>query len=119
MDLPDLKHDYCGAIVTGVSCGPRREVTLTLELWPMRDGERINSWSLGEGDKVTVRFGGIENYEEVNRLFGEGKHESGELHYMRLREGSKHGQLIIGMEWDRTDYVLDVRCKNVSVSERV
>jgi hypothetical protein len=59
--LDDLKlHD---AILTRADIGPRREVRLDL-LFPTSDQRSVNKFS-----RVSVRFGAIENYVEVEQFF--------------------------------------------------
>ncbi|MEO1075680.1 MAG: hypothetical protein AAFX41_06905 [Bacteroidota bacterium] len=119
MNLPDLKHDYSNAVVLDASWGPRREVTLTLGLWPLNgQGRPLVSYRLGESDPVRIRFGGIANYDEAEAFFREELHEGNGLHYLRHAEGSKPTALRIEFQWDRNDAKLTICCQNVTVSER-
>lgn len=62
-----MEHTYYGAVICGVLFGPRRELTLDIETWPHRAGE----FRVGAGVHVMVRFGGIQNMEEVRACFDE------------------------------------------------
>jgi hypothetical protein len=56
-----LKYEYHDAAVTGVSIGPRREVTLTT---------RLDGRVAGREAVVNIRFGGIANFPQVGAYFG-------------------------------------------------
>jgi hypothetical protein len=88
------EENYYGAIVRDAKTGPRRELTLQIVTWPK------GKVTFGSGDVVTLRFGAIINYEEVQRFFTKVRNDG--LHYLReLRESSPQRH-IIEMEFDRT-----------------
>lgn len=72
-----LKYTYHDAGVTGVSIGPRREVTLTARL-----GHAV----AGSEAVVNIRFGGISNFPEVERYFRGVMAEVGQSHAGRIDE---------------------------------
>lgn len=73
-----MDRDYDGAVIRSVRFGPRHELTLDLDIWPKHNTATGGSRS----QLATVRFGGISNYDEVERTFNNlNIHES--LHYMR------------------------------------
>jgi hypothetical protein len=115
MELPDLKHNFYNAFVDEVRVGPRQELNLSMELWP---GDRIG----GEGKFVSIRFGGIVNFGEVQEFFADfdnsaNAHEG--LHWLRYDEAknSKPGDLFIKMQFDRTEDEVLVHCKNITISD--
>ena len=67
--VPELQHNFSGAVILEARVGPRREVTLLMELWPMFRERPVSQWRLGEGPVVELRFGGIENFDEVSAFF--------------------------------------------------
>ena len=91
----DSEANYYGAIVRDAKTGPRRELTLQIATWPK------GKVTLESGEVVTLRFGAIVNYEEVQRFFTRVRNDG--LHYLReLRESSPRRH-IIEMEFDRTE----------------
>jgi hypothetical protein len=55
-----LKYEYHDASVTGISIGPRREITLTAEL---------DHCVSGHDAVINLRFGGIANFAQVEDFF--------------------------------------------------
>jgi hypothetical protein len=118
MKLPDLKHDYYDAHIADVKIGPRREVTLTMQIHvPNR-----NYW-LGY-ETIILRFGGIVNFEAVKKFF-DGLVQRltpietiDRLHYLRYAtdQSSKPGSLFVEMEFDRSGEQIRIHCSNISVS---
>ena len=88
-----MKFDYSNARIRDVRLGPRRELTLEVDL-PGRD----NTATDGSGiSKVRVRFAGIENYEDlVTRLTSDE-----ELHRLSDSPESKTHRRVIDLEFDR------------------
>ena len=120
--LPDLKHDFYGAFITEAKTGPRRELHLSVELWPRGvSGQRL-AWRRGEGRIVHIRFGGIANFDTVDAFFTEfaNSANSGEgLHHLRYDAGvpSKPGRLFLEIEFDRTGDGIQIRCQSVNIWE--
>ena len=109
--IPGLKHDYYGALVHEAKVGPRRELTLAIELWPAGQAR----FRPGDGSPITIRFGGIQNSDEVSRFFAVARPDG--LHYLRHAPGRprKAGSLAIEIEFDRSGDRLTILCRNVSV----
>jgi hypothetical protein len=83
-----------GAKIRGAKTGPRRELTLRIEIWPK--GKAM----FGGGDLFKLRFGAIFNYEEVRRFFMKVPVDG--LHYLRELSESNPHRHVIEMEFDRT-----------------
>ena len=114
MELPNLKHDYYDALIREARLGPRRELSLSLELSDEAQG--------GERKAVTIRFGGITNFDEVSLFFEHFESSPSRwegLHFLRYsaERTSKPNNLLIEMQFDRTDDEVCVGCRNVSVSD--
>lgn len=60
MKFRSFKHNYHDAQLASFTLGPRRELTLEVDLNPVWNKEMRS---------VSVRFGGIENYDEVKLFF--------------------------------------------------
>lgn len=56
-----FNHNFHDGLLMGFSLGPRRELTLEILLNPV--------WNTGAATAVEVRFGGIENFDEVASWF--------------------------------------------------
>lgn len=56
-----FSHNFHDGLLMGFTIGPRRELTLEIVLDPV--------WNGGAAPAVSVRFGGIENFEEVAAWF--------------------------------------------------
>ena len=61
MSAKTLKYRYHDAVVERRQVGPRREIILELQLDPV-----LNP---GAPQKVRLRFGGVENFNEVRSFF--------------------------------------------------
>jgi hypothetical protein len=61
MRLPRLLNDYHDAQLERVAIGPRRELTLFIHLDPVCNPSIL--------EYAVVRFGSIDNFEEVERYF--------------------------------------------------
>ena len=115
MELPNLKHDFYNLFVDEVKIGPRQELNLSMELW---QDNRFR----GEGKFVSIRFGGIVNFDEVQAFFAD-FHSSANayegLHWLRYDETrkSKPGDLFIKMQFDRTGEEVLIHCKNITISD--
>jgi hypothetical protein len=93
--IPGIQHNFSGAIIRKARVGPRRELRLQVETWP-EDSHRF-----GGGDLVTLRFGAIANFAEVQNFFAKVPAES--LHYIRYLSESHERRHVIEIEFDRTD----------------
>lgn len=89
--------------------GPRRELNLSLELW-------VGNRNGGEGKFVSVRFGGIINFDEVQAFFADSDNSANAhegLQWLRDDEAkeSKPDDLFIRMQFDRTEAEVLIHCK--------
>jgi hypothetical protein len=73
--------------------GPRRELTLRIETWPK------GKMKFGGGEIVTLRFGAIENFEEIQKLFANLPADG--LHYLKQLSKSTARRRAVEMEFDR------------------
>jgi hypothetical protein len=92
--IPGIQHNFYGAIIRKVRIGPRRELNLQVETWPE------GSHRFGGGDAVTLRFGAVSNFAEVQSFFSKAPIDS--LHYIRYLRESHERRHVIEMEFDRT-----------------
>ena len=110
MELPDLKHDYSHSVINGVIIGPRREVTLSIQ---------ILEWA-GQSAQLSaitpLRFGGIVNFNEVKEFFGQ--HQIMELAYLRYSSShhSKPSNLFVELHSEHTDDKLVIQCSSIQIS---
>ena len=88
------EHDFYGAVIQSAIVGPRRELRLFVETWP-KGGHKS-----GGGPVVSIRFGAIENFAEVQKFARDVPQNS--LHYLRHAHGSKPTRNVIEMEFDGT-----------------
>ena len=112
MNLPDLKHDFHHALIDGVQVGPRREVTMTIEvlLWEGQSGHRSSN--------IYLRCGGIVNFDEVKAFFSMCPSlEVAWLDYAKSQK-SKPGNLFVELQAERTDDKLIIQCSSLSVADR-
>jgi hypothetical protein len=124
MDVPSLEQDFYNAYILEANLGPRREVTLQMELWPKVNGERI-PWTAGQGQGplLEVRFGGIENFVEVSAFFesfSDSPNAHCGLHYLAYdeTENPKPGRLVLEMEFDSTGDRLKIQCQKLTLTLR-
>ena len=61
MKCRSFKHNFHDGQLAGFALGPRRELTLEIALNPV--------WNKEAPPSVSVRFGGIENFDEVTSFF--------------------------------------------------
>ncbi|HZK81685.1 MAG TPA: hypothetical protein VFC46_11470 [Humisphaera sp.] len=112
MELPALVYDYNDALIEHYSVGPRREVTLHVNVvrWQGSVGRYASP--------VQVRFGGVKNFEEVVAFLKTKPFERSELAGLRYSDDqtSKPGDLFIAIAFERTDARIVVSCSNVSVT---
>jgi hypothetical protein len=143
IDLTDLAYDFHDAILFEVWIGPRREVTLLLELWPRPQV----AWQPGTGRGVVIelRFGAIENFVAVRSflrtffqvlhpsvrsrpLEGDPQADAGlerlpfavSLDLLRYdpSRSSRSGRVFIEIDFDGWPDRLNIECRNVRLSER-
>jgi hypothetical protein len=113
VELPSLRYDYNDARIDDVSIGPRRELNLVMAVltWEGSTGRYV------EG--IKIRFGGIENFEEVSSFFARQPHEQSELASLAYsaHRKSKMGQLFFEMVFERIDARLEIHCSSLQISE--
>lgn len=61
MKFSSFKYNYHDSQLAGFTLGPRRELTLEIALDPV--------WNTEASPSASIRFGGIENFEEVAPFF--------------------------------------------------
>jgi hypothetical protein len=98
-------RDYYGAVIREATLGPRRELTLRIELWP------AGRMTFGGGDLVTLRFGAIVNFAEVQLFFANVPVDS--LHYLRYLNKPKSRRQVVEMEFDRTGDSIRIDAGNI------
>ncbi len=112
MTLPELPYNFHDAEVVSIALGPRREVTLLVDLDdPNHPPDRM----------VYVRFGGITNFHEVSsfmervpRSKAPGAYRTRiEMLDYDTQEKSKHNSLVFRLVLDPAGQVL-IRCRNVT-----
>ncbi len=111
VELPSLVHDFSHAHICGVVFGPRREFTLAVSLlvWHQQTGRLT--------DPAPVRFGGVENLDEVRACFAAAPHERSELAWLAYAAdpASRPGRLVFDLVFERIDLRLLVRCSSLQV----
>ncbi len=112
MELPSLQYNFDDAHIDAVSFGPRREFTLTMTIF-LREGPNYRPV---EG--IRVRFGGVENLDQVRDFFATIPYERSELAWLEYDRSlrSKPGHLHFEIEFERIDARLKVHCKTLTVS---
>jgi hypothetical protein len=110
MELPELKYDFTHAQIQNVSVGPRREVSMSIEIleWNGQFAKR--------GDLLSFRCGGINNFGEVDAFFKQ--HPQMEIAYLDYarHQPSKRGKLLIELILERTGEKLIIQCSSVVVA---
>ena len=111
MELPQLPYDFNGAIIEDIVVGPRREVTLLIVpcVWTGHQGKSLPS--------MTVRFGGIVNFEEVSAFFALSRHNHTDLAWLRYDKSqqSKPNDLFFELMYERIEARIVVHCRNISI----
>jgi hypothetical protein len=99
MTKPDIEYELHDSTIVAVSTGPRREVSVTIDLYPIFYANK---------PRVQLRFGGIENFDAVQRYIDK-------LHYDTEKE-SKSGDYWFFFQ---TDWCGPIRihCSSMSVTE--
>ena len=112
MELPNLRHDFHHALIDSVRIGPRREVSMTIEvlLWEGQRGYR--------SPNINLRCGGIVNFDEVKAFFS--KYPSLELARLGYAQSqkSKPGNLFIELQSEGTGDKLIIQCSSINVADR-
>ena len=104
--------NYRRAIVREATVGPRRELSLAIEIWP----EGRHTFALGDGEIVRLRFGAIVNYEEVRKFFSTVPMEG--LHYLREAAESKAGRRVVEMQFNRTEAGIRITAGTISINAK-
>jgi hypothetical protein len=103
-----MELDYYGAVIRSVQFGPRHELTLQFDVWPKHNSATDGTGAL----QVTVRFGGISNYEEVLRAF-KGLNANESLHCLKDDPASKPTRRLVDLEFDRTEQRIRIIARHV------
>ncbi len=110
--LPELPGRH-GDILEGVAFGPRREMIVEIKplLWAGSRGFY--------GPAITVRFGGIVNYKEVQETFKPRYCKWSELNRIEYDEEqfSKPGDLHLLLSFERIDVVIVIHCSSLTITE--
>jgi hypothetical protein len=108
LELPPLEYDFGHCIIEAVKVGPRRELTFTVAIleWHGHRGQYAHT--------VEVRFGGIENFDEVATFFADPPYDVMDIRYS-LEKLSKPGRLVFVMPCQREPGWLEVRCSSLQV----
>ena len=128
MQLPEMKRSYTWGALINFEVGPRREITLSIRRYPSDLNDR-HSHKWKENRDATpvdsIRFGGIENFEEVKTFFESMKNSK------RTKRGtpmvdwisydqqhkSKLGHLFIKIFFDWPGIGITIECSSITESE--
>ena len=110
VELPSLIYDFGHSLIEAITVGPRREVKFTIAVLE-RHGHRGQY-----AYTVQVRFGGIENFDEVASFFDDPPDRALEKIDYSGTKTSKPGQLVFVMSCERVPKWLEVRCSSLTVS---
>lgn len=109
--LPD--HDFDHGLIDAVEIGPRSELNLVILplVWV---GQRGNY-----GSPIRVRFGGIDNFEEVEAFFSDLSRRQADIASLRYDQNrkSKPGFLFFELVYERIDARLEVHCSSLQVTD--
>jgi hypothetical protein len=99
-------ESFYAAMIRDIKLGPRHELTLDIETFPK------STHYFKDGKMITIRFGAISNYGEVQEFFAKIPFES--LHYLReiTRSGSHR---IFEMEFDGTGKQIQIVAGNIAI----
>jgi len=110
MELPDLKYEYSHCVINSVKIGPRREITLSIQIleWIGQSGQLSSAKPL--------RFGGIVNFDEVKDFFSQNLPL--DLAYLRYSNShhSKPNNLFVELHSERTADKLIIQCSSIQIS---
>ena len=122
--LPTLKHIYSWATVSSFEVGPRREITLFMKLWRSDILNRHeHKWQENREPAtiVPVRFGGVENLEEVQTFFEKLETEITESCGVQLiykfgydEQKSKSNEIYFRVYFENSGASIIIRCQNVT-----
>lgn len=115
INLPDLRYNFHDSGLCDVAIGPRRELTLGLELDPV---EQHPPFALGG---ARIRFGEIENIDEVRAFFEQLQRQKVplyhagrvQLNYARHLE-SRRNRLIFQVDFEYYGSCT-ICCRNVNI----
>ena len=115
MKLPEIQHDFSHSLITNAVAGPRRELSLTLQILRFEgsQGRYDNS--------IIARFGGITNIDEVKSFFANSFHSQSELAVLRYNEKSvsKPGHIFIELAFERIEAHLVIQCAHFTLTDEV
>ena len=110
--LPPLP-DFNDAVIQKVVIGPRREVTLLVQLlvWENSVGHHTPA--------ITVRFGGIVNFDEVKAFFDIPHYRRSELCGIIYdkQQSSKPGNLFLELLYERVEARVIIQCSSFIITE--
>ena len=115
MDKPEVAYELHDSTIVAVSIGPRREAMFTIDLYPIYYSNK---------PRVRLRFGGIDNLDEVMQYVDEIRQEAGAV-YIGCRIDAFHYDIKkeskIGDYWFllQTDWCgpLRIHCSSMSMIE--
>ena len=102
--------DFYGAMIRSAKIGPRQELTLLIETWPKKKP------TFGGGEIVTLRFGAIENFEEIQVLFASLPTDG--LHYLKESNKSTARRRVVELEFDRTGKRVSIIANKIALMDR-
>lgn len=108
MAPPESRRDFYGAIIREAKVGPRHELSLRLETW------RQEKHTFGGGVFVNLRFGAINNFDDVKKFFHRLPNDG--LHYLREGRESKVDRRVIEIEFDRTESRINIIARKVTMT---
>lgn len=115
MTKPDIEYELHDSTIVAVSTGPRREVSVTIDLYPVFYANK---------PRVQLRFGGIENFDTVHRYVNKLRQESNDdyigcridaFHYDTKKESKSQDYWF----FFQTDWCgpLRIHCSSMSMTE--
>lgn len=120
MTLPAIPYNFYGAQIAEVTIGPRQEIKLTIRLWSQVDGHLDQSFNDNHQFNVSVRFGGIYNFEQVQVSLDmwEANARYDTFHYFRYsdKQQSKPGSIFFEIGFDATGSCLSFHCQSITIT---
>lgn len=115
MSHPKLEYRFHDSCLRDILIGPRREVTLTIDLYPIDYPEKPT---------VRVRFGGIFDFEKVEAFFSN-LYEAEQNGYLDRIDAldyvpekrSRDGDLHLFVRFDRAGS-LRIHCRHLSIDQK-
>ncbi len=125
MQFPEMKRSYTWGALINFESGPSREVTLFIRRYPTDlDKRHSHKWKENRVAPPvdSIRFSGIENFEEVQTFFRSikrKKHMTPIVDWIAYdpKQKSKPGQLFIAMFFDSPGVGVTFQCSNFVESE--